>query len=75
MTKYSAKKYIFTNLDYSALISGLEEQMNSDNESYGVKGRKVIEAYRNNDPDGMVMALCGWDMDSLTMLAVEGEVY
>jgi hypothetical protein len=36
-------------------------------------GRTLIEAFQNKDPDGILLALCGWKLEDLIHLAFDEE--
>lgn len=41
------------------------EMINADDESYEDIGNSVIHALLNNDTEGLLIALCGWSVESL----------
>ncbi len=48
-----------------AFIETVNEEISSDDDSYDHKASYLIKAYRADDCDGMLMALCGWSMKTL----------
>ncbi len=48
-----------------AFIETVNKEIASDDDSYEHKAFSLIKAYRANDCDGMLMALCGWTMKTL----------
>lgn len=54
-----------------AFMDVLGNEIGSDEEKYSRKGRQVLTAYLENDCAGMLMALCGWSMESLLRKYVE----
>lgn len=47
------------------LANFLIDETSADSESLLKVGRNVIEAYQNGDVDAMLVAICGWTMESL----------
>lgn len=41
------------------------EEIRSDEEQLHHIGSNIIKAYQNGDCDGLLIAICGWSMDSL----------
>ena len=52
----------------AAFAKKILETTNTDDESYEDIGNSVIHALLNNDADGLLIALCGWSVESLLNL-------
>jgi len=57
---------ILVNEEQSELFSDIFfDEMESDDEPNHKKIRQLLRAYRNNDCDNMLTALCGWSLETL----------
>lgn len=69
------KKQIRTILskDDAELIENIylkaKEQIASDYENPYREGRFFLQAFLDNDPQAMLLALCGWNINSLIVMA------
>lgn len=54
---------------FEALLSEVETQLKSDDRPAPQRGRQLMMAFKNQDPDGVLMALTGWSLRSLGALA------
>lgn len=52
----------------AAFAKKILETTDTDDESYEDIGNSVIHALLNNDADGLLIALCGWSVESLLNL-------
>lgn len=52
----------------AAFAQKILETIDMDDESYEDIGNSVIHALLNNDADGLLIALCGWSVESLLNL-------
>jgi hypothetical protein len=50
---------------YERFYDGFMEEIQTDDESITHVVRDMLKAYRDNDADGMLIAICGWSMESL----------
>lgn len=49
------------------LIASINREINSDDEPFDRKGSALVELYEKNPAvvDGVLVSLCGWNMESL----------
>lgn len=55
--------------NFEALLSTLQERMETDDRSAMLRGKAFLSAYRERNPDGMLLALTGWNLQSLGAIA------
>ena len=60
--------------DCEKLADEIRRQIANDNCSSLKAGRKLIRAYLENDMNGMLNALCGWDMYLLVKQSFDEEM-
>lgn len=61
---------------FEMLLSEVAERLKSDDRPAPQRGRQLMTAFQNQDPDGVLVALTGWSLRSLGALAgiwQEGE--
>lgn len=56
----------------AAFAQKILETIDTDDESYEDIGNSVIHALLNNDAEGLLIALCGWSVESLLNLLETG---
>lgn len=54
---------------FEALLSEVEARFKSDDRPAPQRGRQLMTAFQNQDPDGVLLALTGWSLRSLGALA------
>lgn len=54
---------------FEALLSEVELRLKSDVRPAPQRGRQLMSAFQNQDPDGVLLALTGWSLRSLGALA------
>lgn len=54
---------------FEALLSEVEVRLKSDDRPAPQRGRQLMMAFQNQDPDGVLLALTGWSLRSLGALA------
>ena len=54
---------------FEALLTEVESRLKSDNRPAPQRGRQLMTAFQNQDPDGVLLALTGWSLRSLGALA------
>ncbi len=54
---------------YEALLSEVETRLKSDARPAPQRGRQLMAAFQDNNPDGVLLALTGWSLQSLGALA------
>lgn len=54
---------------FEALLSEVESRLRSDARPAPQRGRQLMTAFQNQDPDGVLLALTGWSLRSLGALA------
>lgn len=54
---------------FTALLSEVEARLKSDNRPAQQRGRQLMAAFQDNDPNGVLLALTGWSLQSLGALA------
>lgn len=54
-------------------VEVLLEQIRMDDESTMETGVDLLDAYLERDVDGLLIALCGWRLDSLLNITEKGE--
>jgi hypothetical protein len=55
------------------LADEIISQIHSDDHAPNQTGRDVIQAYIDRDPEGILLALSGWELESLIKLAFNEE--
>ena len=55
------------------LMDEIIRRIFSDENHPGREGRRLIQAYVDKDPEGVLIALCGWELESLIKLAFSEE--
>ncbi|MCL1855877.1 MAG: hypothetical protein FWF86_09100 [Clostridia bacterium] len=60
--------------DCECLALEVSRQIFTDDENPVKRGRTLARAYLDGDINGILNALCGWDMESLIKLAFNDEM-
>lgn len=53
------------------LMETLQQQSDSDDEPLSKKGQSLIEAYRNQDIEGVMFAICGWTFHAIVYKTID----
>lgn len=55
--------------ELESIIETINNEIFNDTETFRSKARDLLQAYIDNDTDGILIALCGWTLKSILVKA------